>query len=128
VPSIRNSIDGMTTPAWIDLYASFFHHLLELAVADRIRHIPAHAPEDDLSLKMTAFEIDHRGAPATKPPRIIGAAGNRAQVCDRTTKRPSPRPSLERYDPFSEGFRRMSWVNDLASGLGIPAWGYQGLS
>jgi hypothetical protein len=68
----------------VDLHAPFFHHLLELAVADRIRHIPAHAPENDLSLKMTAFEIDHREAPATKPLRIIGAAGNRAQVCDRT--------------------------------------------
>jgi hypothetical protein len=41
----------------VDLYASFFHHLLELAVADRIRHVPTHAPEDDLPFKMTAFEI-----------------------------------------------------------------------
>ena len=68
----------------VNLHASFFHHLLELAVADRIRHVPTHAPEDDLSLKMNAFEIDHRAAPATKPPGIIGAAGSRAQVCDRT--------------------------------------------
>ena len=38
----------------IDLDASFFHHLVELvAVADRIRRIRAHAPEDDLLLKMT---------------------------------------------------------------------------
>ena len=34
-----------------DLDASFFHHLLELAVANRVRDIPAHAPEDDLPLK-----------------------------------------------------------------------------
>jgi hypothetical protein len=46
----------------VDLNTSFFHHLLELAVADRVRHIPAHAPKDDLPLKMTAFEIDYRGA------------------------------------------------------------------
>ena len=46
----------------VNLHASFFHHLLELAVADRIRHLPTHAPEDDLSLKMIAFEIDHREA------------------------------------------------------------------
>jgi hypothetical protein len=38
----------------IDLDASFFHHLVELvSVADRIRRIRAHAPEDDLLLKMT---------------------------------------------------------------------------
>ena len=81
----------------VNLHAPFFHHLLELAVADRIRHIPAHAPEDDLSPKTTAFKIDHRGAPATKPPRIKGAAKNRAQVCDRTIKSPtrSPTPRSE---------------------------------
>src|SRR3954471_2254790 len=45
----------------IDLHATFFHHLLELAVADRIRHIPAHAPEYDLPLKMTSLEFNHRG-------------------------------------------------------------------
>jgi hypothetical protein len=29
----------------VDLNASFFHHLLKLAVADRVRHIPAHTPK-----------------------------------------------------------------------------------
>ena len=46
----------------VHLDASFFHHLLKLAVADRIRHIPADTPKDDLPLKMTAFDIDHREA------------------------------------------------------------------
>jgi len=55
----------------VDLDASFFHHLLELAVADRVRNIPAHAPEDDLPLKMTAFEIDHRGALRSCPTTIM---------------------------------------------------------
>jgi hypothetical protein len=55
----------------LDLDASFFHHLLELAVADRVRDIPAHAPEDDLPLKMTAFEIDHRAAPRSRPTTIM---------------------------------------------------------
>src|SRR5277367_262858 len=55
----------------VDRDTSFFHHLLELAVADWVRHIPAHAPEDDLPLKMTAFEIDHRGAPRSRPTTIM---------------------------------------------------------
>ena len=46
----------------VDLDASFFHHLLKLAVADRVRHIPTDTPKDDLPLKMTALEIDHREA------------------------------------------------------------------
>ena len=45
----------------VDLDAPFFHHLLELTVADRICDVPAHAPEDDVPLKMAAFKIDHRG-------------------------------------------------------------------
>jgi len=52
----------MVETGMVDLYASFFHHLLELAVTDRTRHIPTHAPKDDLPFKMTAFEIDHCGA------------------------------------------------------------------
>ena len=72
----------------VDLPAAFFHHLLELSIAYRIRHIPAHTPEDDLSLKMTAFEIDLCEVPATKPPGIIGAAGKRAKVCDSTCSDP----------------------------------------
>jgi hypothetical protein len=35
----------------IDLDPTIFHHLLELAVADRIRHIPPHAPQDDVRSK-----------------------------------------------------------------------------
>src|ERR1700678_2066936 len=56
----------------VDFYASFFHHLLELAVADRIRHVPTHTPEDDLPCKMTGFEIDHCGAPRRQlPPSYV---------------------------------------------------------
>jgi hypothetical protein len=56
----------------VDLNASFFHHLLEPAVADRIRYVPAYASQDDLPLKMTALEIDHRGAPwRQRPPSYV---------------------------------------------------------
>jgi hypothetical protein len=53
----------------VDLDASFFHHFLELAVPDRVHHTLPRAPEDDLTLKMTAFEIDHRGAFCGKTPQ-----------------------------------------------------------
>ena len=48
----------------VNLHAALFHHFLELAVADRIRHVPAHAPQDHLPLKMAALELDHRCGPA----------------------------------------------------------------
>ncbi len=54
----------------IDLNAPLAHHLLELAVADRIRHIRAHTPQDDIALKVAALELDRdRPAPlAARPP------------------------------------------------------------
>jgi hypothetical protein len=46
--------------------------VVELAVADRIHHVPACAPQDDLPFKMTAFEIDHCGAPRRqRPPSYV---------------------------------------------------------
>ena len=44
----------------INLDAVLCHHFLKLTVADRIGHIPANAPQDDVPLKMTALELDHR--------------------------------------------------------------------
>src|SRR4029453_10110653 len=67
----------------VDLDAPFFHHLLELTVADRICDVPAHAPEDDAPLKIAALKIDHRALP------LRGASESytrpsRAKSCDRT--------------------------------------------
>jgi hypothetical protein len=42
----------------INRHTTLSHHFLDLPVADRIRHIPAHAPQNDISLKMAPFERD----------------------------------------------------------------------
>src|SRR5690349_11110895 len=71
----------------VDLDAPLFHHLLELTVADRICDAPAHAPEDDVPLKMAAFKIDHR---ELSPLRSAGESytrPSRAKSCDRTGSR-----------------------------------------
>ena len=34
-------------------------HLFELPIADWIGHIPSDAPQDDITLELAAFEIDH---------------------------------------------------------------------
>jgi hypothetical protein len=34
-------------------------HFFELAVADRISHIPPDSPQNHLPLKMAALELDH---------------------------------------------------------------------
>jgi predicted oxidoreductase len=43
----------------VNLDAVLLHHLLELAVADWVRQIPADRPQDHVPLKMTALELDH---------------------------------------------------------------------
>jgi hypothetical protein len=58
----------------VDLDAALFHHFLELPIADRIGHIPADAPQDYLTLKMAAFELNHRAVPLDPFPAIIPQA------------------------------------------------------
>src|ERR1035438_4998510 len=55
----------------VDLDAALFHHFLELPIADRIGHIPADAPQDYLTLKIAAFELNHRAVPLDPFPAII---------------------------------------------------------
>jgi hypothetical protein len=45
---------------WIHLNATFLHHLRQVAVADPVLAIPAHAQKDDLNRKAAALENRHR--------------------------------------------------------------------
>jgi len=56
----------------LDIEAALLHHFFELAVAYRIRHIPADAPRDHVTLKMAALEIDHCDILPALLPAIIG--------------------------------------------------------
>jgi hypothetical protein len=39
--------------------AAFLHQLLQVAMAERINHVPPHALQNDILLVMAAFETDH---------------------------------------------------------------------
>ena len=70
----------------VNLHTALFHHFLELAVADRIRHVPADTPQDDIPFKMAALELDrHLLAPRKSPPASIPQAA-RPETCDRTER------------------------------------------
>lgn len=43
----------------IDIHAAFAQHLLQFTVADAVLAVPANCPQDDVSLKMPAFEWVH---------------------------------------------------------------------
>ena len=55
----------------VNLDAALFHHFLDLPIAYWICHVPADAPEDDLTFKMAALELDHRAIPPDPFPAII---------------------------------------------------------
>src|SRR3546814_7792425 len=44
----------------LDRNAAFRQHFLKVAIADRIATIPAHRPQDHITLEMAPLEIRHR--------------------------------------------------------------------
>src|SRR3546814_20419628 len=44
----------------VDRNAAFRQHFLKVAIADRIATLPAHRPQDHITLKMAPLEIRHR--------------------------------------------------------------------
>src|SRR5699024_12748479 len=44
----------------VDRNAAFRQHFLQVAIADRIATIPAHRPQDHITLEMAPLEIRHR--------------------------------------------------------------------
>ena len=58
----------------VDFDAALFQHFLELSIADRIGHIPADAPQDHVTFKMAAFELDYRSVSPDLFPAILRQA------------------------------------------------------
>jgi hypothetical protein len=59
----------------INLHTAAFHHFLELAITDRVRHVPPDTSQDDILVKMAAFELDcHLPVPRSPPPTSIHQA------------------------------------------------------
>ena len=52
----------------VNLNTAVFHHFLKLAVTDRIRHVPADTPQDDVPFKMAAFKLDCQPRILRSPP------------------------------------------------------------
>jgi hypothetical protein len=56
----------------VDRHAAFLHHLLQVAIAQGIRHIPSHARQDNISLEMGPLKAHHDRSP---PLRTLGRRG-----------------------------------------------------
>jgi hypothetical protein len=68
----------------IDLNAALLHHLLELTIADRIGHVPPHAPQDHLPLEVATLELDHRPSSHEAVAGDLMPSRNYSKICDRT--------------------------------------------
>src|SRR3546814_267381 len=54
------ALDPAIDRRMVDRNAAFRQHFLKVAIADRIATIPAHRPQDHISLEMAPLEIRHR--------------------------------------------------------------------
>src|SRR3546814_6765678 len=54
------SSDVCSSDLMVDRNAAFRQHFLKVAIADRIATIPAHRPQDHITLEMAPLEIRHR--------------------------------------------------------------------
>ncbi len=66
----------------IDIHSAFSQHLLQLTVTDAVFAVPAYGPQNDVTLKMPAFEWVHvqlhqqKGMISLSPPTICNSASN----------------------------------------------------
>ncbi|MDR8192804.1 transposase [Acinetobacter baumannii] len=66
----------------IDIHSAFSQHLLQLTVTDAVFAVPAYGPQNDVTLKMPAFEWVHvqlhqqKGMISLSPPTICNSASS----------------------------------------------------
>ncbi len=68
----RIALNPAEDRGWVDLYTALLHHLGEIAVADAVLAVPAHAEQDDLNWEVTALEQRQRGGSLTNRPSFYG--------------------------------------------------------
>nr|QIM12422.1 hypothetical protein p4_00107 [Escherichia coli] len=67
----------------IDIHSAFSQHLLQLTVTDAVFAVPAYGPQNDVTLKMPAFEWVHvqlhqqKGMISLSPPTICNSAARK---------------------------------------------------
>ena len=52
----RIALDPTEDRGWVDADTAFGHHLGQIAIADPVLAVPAHAQKDDLNREATALE------------------------------------------------------------------------
>ena len=72
----------------IDIHSAFSQHLLQLTVTDAVFAVPAYGPQNDVTLKMPAFEWVHvqlhqqKGMISLSPPTICNSARNPVSILE----------------------------------------------
>jgi hypothetical protein len=64
------ALDPTKDRAWIDADTALGHHFCQIAIADPVLAVPAHAQLDDLNREATALEQRHRGGSLTNRPSL----------------------------------------------------------
>ncbi len=86
------ALDPAIDRRMVDRNAAFRQHFLKVAIADRIATIPAHRPQDHITLEMAPLEIRHRSV------RPISAKHAQAS---RFLQQSHPDLTLEHHHPLA---------------------------
>ncbi|EXQ85276.1 putative transposase, partial [Acinetobacter baumannii 1170863] len=76
----RITLNPAVNRGGIDIHSAFSQHLLQLTVTDAVFAVPAYGPQNDVTLKMPAFEWVHvqlhqqKGMISLSPPTICNSA------------------------------------------------------
>nr|QEI44963.1 hypothetical protein p2019XSD11-TC2-284_00099 [Escherichia coli]UGK57157.1 hypothetical protein [Escherichia coli] len=89
----------------IDIHSAFSQHLLQLTVTDAVFAVPAYGPQNDVTLKMPAFEWVHvqlhqqKGMISLSPPTICNSA-------EKTTRTPIPVTNSTQDSQLHNGLKK----------------------
>ncbi|WP_301727722.1 transposase, partial [Klebsiella pneumoniae] len=85
------------------IHSAFSQHLLQLTVTDAVFAVPAYGPQNDVTLKMPAFEWVHvqlhqqKGMISLSPPTICNSATNTTLLSEKVVIYYEKRGNAENY-------------------------------
>jgi hypothetical protein len=68
--ALAHSVEPSGNGTWVDLDASFLHHLSQITIADPVLAVPAHAQQNDLDRKAAALEQGQQDGSSTGRPSL----------------------------------------------------------
>src|SRR5262249_16830633 len=84
--------DSAVDRGMVHRYSTLLHQFFDMAIAQRVGHIPSHARENNILHKMGALEADHHCSPSLDSrwvrEEVHTPDGLHMKICDTSHERP----------------------------------------